>query len=475
MIAQLKDTFAEDASETQSPSTGLLPTQEWNHPMAQESDKIIVERQVNSDPSYDIHAEKGVLGCMLAGDEWVSKTASEVISDYFWEPLHKAMFEALVKNNSSDKVRLFTALKESMKVGYHADRVAVLTSECENLIPSPSNLEYYIKPLRECWMKRDLLSVIDKASTMLDKGDSYEDVIAVVDGHLSKQDSEADKGNKTHVEQIRELIDHLEKCQSGERDAMGVPTGISDLDWLTRGIHSGDLFIVAARPGVGKTTLGTNIASHAALEEGKGVLFFSLEMDAKRLQMRIVASVTGIELRLMETKDGLSGPETAKIVRGMTSVQKSGLRIIDSPNMSLHQIRAAARTYCRNQEISLIVVDYLQLVKVPGFRPSERQREVAEISLSLKALARELDVGFLVLSQINRESERMGRKPKMADLRESGAVEQDADCVALLHQPDPEENQVTLILDKNRNGDTGMVSLEFKKAINKFVQVNSFV
>jgi replicative DNA helicase len=424
-------------------------------------------------PIFDSHAEQGVLGCMLTEDEWISKAAEDILPDYFYEPLHREVFKALVSNNSSDKVRLFDALKKELRESYDGDNIALLIQDCNELIPSASNLPSYVEIMRESWLKRSLGEALIKAQTMLGQGEPYEEIASVVDNHLTEQ-GEGDQEEKGHTEQLQDLISHLDKCQSGEKSPMGVSTGLPDLDYLSRGVEVGDMFVVAARPGVGKTTLGLNIATHAAVNDGKGVLFFSLEMDATKLWQRALASITEVDMYRMDKKQGLTSDDFKSVTRKITYLKKSGLRIIDKPAQTLYQIRATARSYCKNNDIKLIVVDYLQLIRVPGFKANDRQREVAEISLSLKALARELGVGFLVLAQINRENQRMGRRPQMSDLRESGAIECDADKIALLHQPNPEEDQVDLILDKNRNGNTGMVKLAFHKQINKFTEAETF-
>ena len=441
--------------------------QEWCHPRTP---------QMDSDRAsiYNQHAEQGVLGCMLSGDEWISKAAEEVEQDFFYEPLHKAMFEVLVENNKSDQILLFTGLKKKLRDAYDGGRVSLLIEDCNRLIPSPHNLPSYITPLRECWLKRCLNGTLTEASSMLSNGDSYNDIAAKIDGHLSLQGDSSENEIKEHKDQLQQLVKHIEECQEGKRSPMGVSTGLSDLDYLSRGVQEGDMFVVAARPGVGKTTLGLNIAASAAIEDEVGVLFFSLEMDSTKLWQRILASISDVDMYSMEAKGKLTGKDLNSMMNKIGYMKKSGLRILDKPAQSIHQIRAACRSYCKHNDIKLVVIDYLQLVKCPGFKGNERQREVAEISLSLKALARELGVGFLVLAQINRENQRMGRRPQMSDLRESGAIECDADKIALLHQPDPEEDQVDLILDKNRNGNTGMVKLQFHKHINKFTEVDNF-
>jgi replicative DNA helicase len=265
-------------------------------------------------------------------------------------------------------------------------------------------------------------------------------------------------------------MDQIESWQTHEGVVIGVPTGFSDLDLLTGGIQPGDMFVLAARPSVGKTAIGLNIATTAALSHNKGVIFFSLEMSSESLAIRMMSSLAEVPSHRMRQKSLLSKTEIERLTASSARIAKAPIKFFDDPGMNLYQIKAAARGWCKNNDVELMVVDYLQLVSVPGTKNSQRWQQVSEISSGLKALARELNVAILVLAQLNRDPERDNRTPRMSDLRESGSIEQDADCVALLHRADPEDDLVNLVLDKQRNGPTGMVPLLFRRSINKFVQ-----
>lgn len=468
-----RDTYVRTASSNASTSTSCWPGSGLNTQRKEEPVKS-TEAEVHPAPLLtDLDAEKGVLGCMLASDEWASRAAAQLSEEHFYDPLHRLMFQVMAESGSSDRARLLIDIKK-INTGFTSGDVVLRTNECGDFIPSPSNLPYYIAPLKECERKRALCEAVATSQSLIKAGSSYAEAMIGIDNLLSESDA-SENEKSTHKEQILNVIDRIEKCQSGEIGAMGVPTGIPNLDYLTNGIQPGDMFVVAARPGMGKTTLGMNISTHAALSADKGVLFFSLEMDYARLLMRAIASVTEVDMKRMESKGALTASEIQKITRATGKINASGLRIIDKPGMSLFEIRAICRSMCKAHQVDLVVIDYVQLVKVPGFKPSERVREIAEISLGLKALARELGVGFIVLAQLNRESVKLGgRRPVMADLAQGGSLEQDADAVALLHKPDPEDDIVTLILDKQRNGDTGMVNLLFRRSINKFEQATPF-
>lgn len=467
-----KDLSVTSVSSSASTLTSSSLGTEWNTRRRGDVESIAEAVAQPAPLLADLDAERGVIGCMLDSDEWVSKAAAQLKPEHFYDPLNRTIFGVMAESGSSDRARLLIDIKKQ-GTGFGSGDIVLRTNECGELIPSPKNLPYYVTPLKECERKRALNEAILTAQSQIKDGSTFEEAMVGLDKILSENDA-GENDKTTHKEQILNVIDHIEKCQTGEVEAMGVPTGIPNLDYLTNGIHPGDMFVVAARPGIGKTTLGMNIATHATLKANKGVLFFSLEMDYSRLLMRAIASVTEIDMKRMESKGSLSAKEIQKITRATGEINTSGLRIIDKPGISLFEIRAICRSMCKAHKIDMVVIDYVQLVKVPGFRPSERVREVAEISLGLKALARELGVGFIILAQLNRESVRLARRPTMADLAQSGALEQDADAVALLHKPDPEDDLVTLILDKQRNGDTGMVNLLFRRSINKFEQSTPF-
>lgn len=421
---------------------------------------------------HDYAAERGVLGCMLAGDSWVSKVAQSLRPEDFADPLNAALFKALVDNDSADKIRLLSTLKRDLGAAYNQGDIMLRVSESENSIPSPHNLPHYLEPVRDYSRKRGLRLAMDAAYVQLQGGASFELVASELDKALEQSPEEAQVESKR--DQIMGTIKHIEKCQNGEVSPMGVPTGFPWLDSTTRGVRPGDLFVLAARPSVGKTTIGLNIAQHAAMEAGKSVLFFSLEMSARQLMLRTFSAMSDIGLSRLEARGNLTEPEMKKLALVTSRVNQAKLRFEDRPNITLYDVRAIARAVCREEKVDLIVLDYLQLLSIPGFRANERQREVAQISAGLKSLARELGVGALVLCQLNRDSEKSGRKPRISDLRESGSIEQDADCVALLHPHDSDEEVVHLMLEKQRNGATGMVDLKFKRSINKFEEPPRF-
>ena len=469
MTAQLRTgSSAKPASSRPSTAINSLSMPVWHTPSKRtEMTYDVVEHGIPAPLLADIDAEKGVIGCMVAGDEHVSKAAKLLKPEHFYDQLNKAMFECMVESNSADRVRLLTTLKKRKGFGFDTGAVVLRIQESENLIPSALNLTFYAEPVIEFAQKRALRDALNKAQSGINDGLPFTEIAGGFDSVLTDDES-SKRSDDEHKDQLEDLLNYLEKCQTGEVDPMGVPTGFQDLDYMTRGIKPGDMFVVAARPGVGKTTFGLNVAAHAAMDCGKGVMFFSLEMDHRQIHKRILAARTKIDLRRLETKGALRSNELQMVGLHTAAMRKSNLRVYDKPGMKLYDIRALCRSEVKERGIDLIVIDYLQLVKCPGFRASERVQEVTEISVSIKNLARELGVGILVLAQVNRESARAERRPRMSDIRECGAVEQDADSVMILHQPDPEESSVELVIDKQRNGNTGSIRLVFEKEINRF-------
>ena len=427
-------------------------------------------KNIDPDTMADVEAEKAVLGCIsMGGGEWVSKAAASLNEDHFHDPLNQHIFSAYVAINSTDQVLLLDHLRKKLGKLFNAGDVISRLDETSNLTPSSTNMPFYANILKDFERKRSLKAACHIAlQTLRDEGD-YDDAAATMDTHLSESREEKEC-ERTTKDVVLRAMDQIESWQTHEGVVIGVPTGFSDLDLLTGGIQPGDMFVLAARPSVGKTAIGLNIATTASMSHGKGVIFFSLEMSSESLAIRMMSSLAEVPSHRMRQKSLLSKAEIERLTVSSARISKAPIKFFDDPGMNLYQIKAAARGWCKNNDVELMVVDYLQLVSVPGTKNNQRWQQVSEISSGLKALARELNVAILVLAQLNRDPERDNRTPRMSDLRESGSIEQDADCVALLHRADPEDDLVNLVLDKQRNGPTGMVPLLFRRSINKFVQ-----
>ena len=277
-------------------------------------------------------------------------------------------------------------------------------------------------------------------------------------------------------ELLQPTMDEIDAIAMAGGQAAGVPTGFADLDNLTNGLHPGQMIIVAARPGIGKSTLALDIARHAAVKHRKTAVIFSLEMSKTEITMRLLSAEAGIRLSQMRS-GSLSEQDWQKIVRRMTEISDAPLFIDDSPNMTMMEIRAKARRLKQRNDLKLIVVDYLQLM-TSGKRVESRQQEVSEFSRQMKLLAKELEVPVIAISQLNRGPEqRTDKRPMLSDLRESGSLEQDADMVILVHRPDaweaddPRAGEADLIIAKHRNGPTTTVAVAHQLHYSRFADL----
>lgn len=275
-----------------------------------------------------------------------------------------------------------------------------------------------------------------------------------------------------------QTYDNIEQLHSRKGDITGVPTGFRDLDRITAGFQRNDLIIVAARPSVGKTAFALNVAQNVATKTDENVAIFSLEMGAEQLVMRMLCAEGNIDAQVLRT-GALTNEDWKKLTMAMGSLSNAGIFIDDTPGIRVTEIRAKCRRLKQEYGLGMILIDYLQLIQGSGGKGENRQQEVSEISRSLKALARELQVPVIALSQLSRGVEqRQDKRPMMSDLRESGSIEQDADIVSFLYREDyydketENQNMIEIIIAKQRNGPTGTVTLAFVKEFNKFVNID---
>jgi replicative DNA helicase len=277
-------------------------------------------------------------------------------------------------------------------------------------------------------------------------------------------------------EVLQQAFDEIEAMGSRGNELYGVPTGFHDLDELTNGLHAGQLIVVAGRPAMGKSTIGLDLLRSASIKHGQTSVMFSLEMGRSEITMRLLSAEARILLKNLRT-GGMTDDDWNRLARKMGEIADAPLFIDDSPNLSMMEIRAKARRLKQRHELKLIVVDYLQLMSSPK-KVENRQQEVAEMSRSLKLLAKELEVPVVAISQLNRGPEqRQDKRPQLADLRESGAIEQDADMVMLLHREDfyeresPRAGEADLIVAKHRNGPTGTIVVSSQLHYSRFVDM----
>ena len=436
-------------------------------------------------PPHDTAAEQGVLGCILLDPKENLPACIQKVKDesVFYDLRHKAIYSALVQMSERNTPIDLLTLSHQLRTDGELDNIGGVAylAELQDGVPSAANLEYYFDIVRDRALLRKVIHTCTKAIADAYEGsDEVESLIGEVEqAVLDIQREQSISNNATIQEHVKNAVGKIEQYFKDKGATTGIETGFTDFDRMTTGLHGGEMIVVAARPSMGKTSLAMNIVEHVALKEGLPVGVFSLEMTADALVMRMLCSLARINLRDM--REGfLQNRDFPRIVDASGKLSQSGLHIDDSGGLSILQLRARARRMWQQHGIKLFVIDYMQLLHSTSRRGGEnRQQEIAEISSGIKALAKNLGVPIIVLSQLNRELEKdKNRKPRLSDLRESGAIEQDADLVGLLYKPggadadgdeaESEAEQINLLIAKQRNGPTGDVRLTFLKGFTRF-------
>lgn len=445
-------------------------------PMPQEYDRL---------PPHSIEAEQMVLGCILLDAVASLPLCIESFrrgSECFYDMRHQALYDVLIEMH--EKMERI----EPMLVGqWLRDRNQLealggmpYIAGLMNCVPSAASLEYYLPIVREKFVLRRLIQTCTGAVARVydHSGDIDELLDGVERDVLLIAEDRVDTKSVAIKELVQNAISKIEDYHQRAGKISGIPSGFPDLDKKTFGFQPGDMIVIAARPSMGKTSLAMNIADHVAVGENHPVGVFSLEMTAEALAMRMICSRARVNLR--NVQDGfLVERDFPKITGAATKLANSPLFIDDTAGMSILQLRAKARRMHQQHGIKLLVIDYLQLLHSTSVKADNRQQEIAQISGGIKALAKELGIPVIVLAQLNRDLDRdKSRKPRLSDLRESGAIEQDADLVGLLYKPEREESDdvdgesdalpVNLLIAKQRNGPTGDVNLTFLKGITRF-------
>lgn len=401
----------------------------------------------------------------------------------FYDLRHRTIYELLAemydRRQGIDVITLHEKLKDKQLI----DQIGGIPylSQLQNAVPSTANLSYYLDIVYEKFLLRKMIQTCTNAVSKVYDYDGEVDALLdeVERDVLRISESRVQGGVLPTKELVGRAIGTIENFFNRKGALSGVGTGFPDLDRMTDGLHAAEMIVVAARPSMGKTSLAMNIVEHVALEEKLPVAVFSLEMSAESLILRMMCSLARVNLRSI--RDGfMSEADFPKLTNAAGKLSNSKLFIDDTAGLSILQLRARARRLWQQHHIKLFVVDYLQLLHSTSRRSQDnRQQEIADISSGIKALAKELKVPVIVLSQLNRELEKdKSRKPRLSDLRESGAIEQDADLVGLLYKPDsgdeddgPDEGDgvpVNLLIAKQRNGPTGDVNLTFLKPYTRF-------
>ena len=425
-------------------------------------------------PPHSIEGEQAVLGGLLLSPRAFDQVADIVTEPDFYREDHRLIFRAIAELNNRGRPSDAVTVTEWFESHGLVDQIdgGSYVSQLASNTPSAANVRAYAEIVRERSILRQLVDVgaeITSGAFASDGRDSRElleeaerKVFAIAD-----QDLRTGASFVPIQEAIREAIEKLQELAEHEGDITGIPTGFKDFDAKTAGLQDSDLIIVAGRPSMGKTTLAMNIAENAAIKHEKPVAIFSMEMSAQQLVRRMFSSLGQIDQNKLRTGN-LDDLDWPKLTSAMNLLHKSHIFIDETPSLSPAELRARARRLKREHDIGLIVVDYLQLMAVPGTREN-RATEIAEISRSLKAIAKELHVPVIALSQLNRALEqRPNKRPVMADLRESGSIEQDADLIIFIYRDEvynedsPEKGKAEIIIGKHRNGPTGTVVLTFQ-------------
>lgn len=433
-------------------------------------------------PPHNHEAEQSVIGAIFL-DPQALITASEIlIAEDFYRTAHQKIFQTMLKLSDQGKAIDVVTVTEELAAKKEIEDVGGLSylTELANAVPTAANIAHYAKIVEEKALLRRLIRV---ATKIVEDGYTREDEVEALLSEAEKKMMEvANRKNAGDFKHVKDVLvqtyDNIEQLQTRKGDVTGVPTGFRDLDRITAGFQRNDLIIVAARPSVGKTAFALNVAQSVAVQARENVAIFSLEMGAEQLVMRMICAEGNIDAQVLRT-GALTNEDWGKLTMAMGSLSNSGIFIDDTPGVRINEIRAKCRRLAQEHGLGMILIDYLQLIQGSG-RPGEnRQQEVSEISRSLKALARELKVPVIALSQLSRGVEqRQDKRPMMSDLRESGSIEQDADIVAFLYRDDyydkesESKNMIEIIIAKQRNGPTGTVTLAFKKEFNKFLNID---
>jgi replicative DNA helicase len=440
-------------------------------------------------PPHSNEAEQGVLGCVLLSPNECMGQAIEKFkqgAEVFYDLRHQTIFAALTemfdKREAIDVITLQQHLKDAQLLE-QVGGIAYLAS-LPDAVPSAANLSYYMDIVYEKYLLRKMIhTCTDVVARVYDYEGEVDALMDEVERDILKISEARVQGDNDSIKDlVKKAINTIEEYHQRQGMLTGVPTGFTDLDKMTSGLHGGEMIVIAARPSMGKTSLAMNIAEHVAIDQKLPVGVFSLEMTAESLVLRMLCSRSRVNMR--NIRDGfLAERDFPKLTGSAGKLANAPLFIDDSSGLSILQLRAKARRMHQQHGIKLFVIDYLQLLHSTARRAENRQQEIADISNGIKALAKELDVPIIVLAQLNREMEKdKSRKPRMSDLRESGAIEQDADLIGLLYKPstgDDDDNPtnagetedsvaVNLLIAKQRNGPTGDVNLTFLRSITRF-------
>ncbi|HET6154534.1 MAG TPA: replicative DNA helicase [Marmoricola sp.] len=431
-------------------------------------------------PPQDTDAEQSVLGSMLISKDAIADVLEVAKAHDFYKPAHETIFDAITdlysRGEPADPVTVSAELNrrgELVRIG-GAPYLHTLSAS----VPIAANAGYYADIVREKSILRRLVDAGTKIAQLGYAGEGQvDDTVDRAQAEIySITENRASEDYAPLSAIMESTLDEIEAISNRDGGMVGVPTGFADLDELTNGLQAGQMVIIAARPAMGKSTLGLDLCRAASIHNNMASVIFSLEMTKSEITMRLLSAEARIPLNHIRNGP-MSDEDWAKLAPKMSEVSSAPMFIDDSPNLTMMEIRAKARRLKQRHDLKLIVIDYLQLMS-SGKKVESRQLEVSEFSRQIKLLAKELEVPIIALSQLNRGPEqRADKRPMMSDLRESGSIEQDADIVMLLHRDDAYEKESTrpgeadIIVAKHRNGPTRDVTVLFQGHYSRFVDM----
>ncbi|HEY8992565.1 MAG TPA: replicative DNA helicase [Candidatus Microsaccharimonas sp.] len=433
-------------------------------------------------PPQNLDAEMSLLGAVLIDEETLADISEHVKAPDFYDKRHGLIYDAMMRLYEKRKPVDLLTLTEELKKKNDIETIggSAYLTELTNYVPTAAHAEAYAELVGQKAIRRRLIKASGEISELgFDEETSTEELLEQAEAQLFAVSDQSLKQDLVSIESIlTDSFDRMEELHRNKGQLRGVRTGYRDLDNMTAGLQRSDLIILAARPAMGKTTLVTNLAYNVATIAKQPVLFFSLEMSKEQLVDRMLADASGVDAWNIRTGN-LSDDDFGKLSDAMGEMAEAPIFIDDTPGVSVLEMRTKARRAAHEQPLGLIIIDYLQLMQGSGRGDGNRVQEVSEISRGLKLLARELNVPVIALSQLSRSVEsRSPQIPQLADLRESGSIEQDADIVMFIYREayyNPEtdrENITDLIIAKHRNGPTGKVELYFHPERLRFMSLD---
>ena len=430
---------------------------------------------------HSMEAEQSVIGSMIMDREAIVVASEIVLGDDFYNKQYGILFDTMVELNDEGKPVDLVTLQDRLKEKDVPPEVSSLEfiRDLITAVPTSANIKYYANIVAEKSTLRKLIRLNEEiANTCYVGKESLEDILADTEKRVFDLVQRRNSGEFVPIRQVvMNAMDNIEKASRNKGNVTGVATGFLDLDYRTAGMQPSDLILVAARPSMGKTAFVLNIAQYVAFKQNKTVAIFSLEMSKEQLVNRLFSMESKVDSQHLRTGN-LSDAEWEKLIESAGVIGKSNLIIDDTPGISISEMRSKCRKYKLEHNLEMIIIDYLQLMSGSGKSTDSRQQEISDISRSLKALARELHVPVIALSQLSRAVEqRPDHRPMLSDLRESGAIEQDADVVMFIYRDDyynkdtEKKGIAEIIIAKQRNGPIGTVELVWLPDFTKFANL----